>query len=90
VQQIYALRNHRFEINPSANFSLNDPYVAHTGFGLSMNYWISNVLAVGVTGVFFQGLNASSDVNYFVGRSADPADGVRRRSRFRRYPGILF
>ncbi|MDB4929493.1 MAG: hypothetical protein JWM10_1977 [Myxococcaceae bacterium] len=71
VQQIYALRNHRFEINPSANFSLNDPFVSHTGFGLSMNYWISNVLAVGVTGVFFQGLNASSDVNYFVGRSAE-------------------
>ena len=71
VQQIYALRNHRFEINPSANFSLNDPFVSHTGFGLSMNYWISNVLAVGVTGVFFQGLNATSDVNYFVGRSAE-------------------
>ncbi len=71
VQQIYALRNHRFEINPSANFSLNDPFVSHTGFGLSMNYWISNVLAVGVTGVFFQGLNSTSDVNYFVGRSAE-------------------
>lgn len=71
VQQIYALRNHRFEINPSANFSLNDPYVSHTGFGLSLNYWISNVLAVGATGVFFQGLNATSDVNYFVGRSAE-------------------
>ena len=71
VQQIYALRNHRFEINPSANFALNDPFVAHTGFGLSMNYWISNVLAVGVTGVFFQGLNSTSDVNYFVGRSAE-------------------
>lgn len=71
VQRIYALRNHRFEINPSANFSLNDPFVQHTGFGLSMNYWISNVLAVGVTGVFFQGLNSSSDVNYFVGRSAE-------------------
>jgi hypothetical protein len=27
------------------------------------------VLAVGVTGVFFQGLNCTSDVNYFVGRS---------------------
>ncbi len=71
VQRIYALRNHRFEINPSANFSLNDPYVQHTGFGLSLNYWISNVLAVGLTGVFFQGLNTTSDVNYFVGRSAE-------------------
>ncbi len=69
VQQIYALRNHRLELTPSLNVSLNDPFVSHVGVGLSANYWISNVLAVGLTGVFFQGLNASSDVNYFVGRS---------------------
>lgn len=69
VQQISALRNHRLEISPNANFSLNDPFVSHTGFGLTLNYWISNVLAVGLTGVFFQGLNAPSDVNLFVGRS---------------------
>ncbi|MBI5513598.1 MAG: outer membrane beta-barrel domain-containing protein [Deltaproteobacteria bacterium] len=69
VQQIYALRNHRVEFTPSVNVALNDPYVAHTGFGLSASYWISNVLSVGLTGVFFQGLNVPSDVNYFVGRS---------------------
>ena len=69
VQQIYALRNHRLELTPTANFALNDPFVSHTGFGLNANYWISNVLAVGLTGVFFQGLNAQSDVNVFVGRS---------------------
>jgi len=56
VQQIFALRNRRLELTPTANFSLNDPFVQHTGFGLNANYWISNVLAVGVTGVFFQGL----------------------------------
>lgn len=70
VQQISALRNHRLEISPNANFSLNDPFVSHTGFGLTLNYWISNVLAVGITGVFFQGLNSPSNVNLFVGRSA--------------------
>lgn len=69
VQQIYALRNHRVELSPTANFSLNDPFVQHTGFGLTANYWITNVLSVGVTGVFFQGLNVPSDVNRFVGRS---------------------
>ena len=69
VQQIYALRHRRFEINPSVNFALNDPFVSHTGFGLTMNYWTSNVLSVGVTGVFFQGLNGTSDVNYNVSRS---------------------
>jgi outer membrane beta-barrel protein len=71
VQQIFALRNRRLELTPTANFSLNDPFVQHTGFGLNANYWISNVLAVGVTGVFFQGLNAPSDVNLFVGRSTN-------------------
>ena len=69
AQQIYALRNRRFEINPSVNIALNDPFVSHTGFGLTMNYWISNVLSVGLTGVFFQGLNSVSEVNYNVGRS---------------------
>ncbi len=68
VQQIYALRNRRLELSPTANFSLNDPYVQHTGFGLTANYWISNVLAVGVTGVYFP-FNTVSDVNLFVGRS---------------------
>ncbi len=71
VQQIFALRNRRLELTPTANFSLNDPFVQHTGFGLNANYWISNVLAVGVTGVFFQGLNVPSDVNLFVGRSTN-------------------
>ena len=69
AQQLYALRNRRFEINPSVNIALNDPFVSHTGFGLTMNYWISNVLSVGLTGVFFQGLNSVSEVNYNVGRS---------------------
>lgn len=73
AQQIYALRNRRFEINPSVNVALNDPFVSHTGIGLTMNYWISNVLSVGLTGVFFQGLNSVSDVNYNVGRSTQLA-----------------
>jgi outer membrane beta-barrel protein len=69
VQRIFALRYHRVELTPTANFALNDPFVSHTGFGLTANYWISNVLAVGLTGVFFQGLNVPSNVNLQVGRS---------------------
>jgi outer membrane beta-barrel protein len=71
VQRIYALRNRRMELSLNANFAVNDPFVSHTGFGLTANYWISNVLAVGLTGVFFQGLNSPSDVNFLVGRSAN-------------------
>jgi len=48
VQQIYALRLKRLELAPSAAFTLNDPYLKHYGLGLALNYWFTNVLAVGV------------------------------------------
>jgi len=70
VQQIYALRNRRFELQPSVGVSLNDPYVSHTGFGLAANYWVTNVLAVGANFVWFQGLNSRSDLDVRVARSA--------------------
>ncbi len=69
VQQIYALRNRRFELRPMAGFSLNDPFVSHTGAGLSASFWVSNVLAVGANFVWFQGLNGRSDVDYRLARS---------------------
>ena len=64
VQQIYALRYHRFEVNPYWSFTLNDQFVGHPGPGLSINYYISNVLAVGVNGNFYAGLNSDSDFNF--------------------------
>src|SRR5262245_51045608 len=39
VQQIYALRLHRWEIAPSAAFNMNDPFLSHPGVGLAVNYW---------------------------------------------------
>lgn len=50
VQQIYALRNQRVEIQPQWAFSLNDQFVNHPGPVLAVNYYITNVLAVGVNG----------------------------------------
>lgn len=47
VQQIYALRLKRFEIAPSMAFTLNDPFLSHPAAGLALNYWFTNVLAVG-------------------------------------------
>lgn len=64
VQQIYALRNHRFELNPYWMFSLNDQFVSHPGPGLGANYYITNVLAVGVNGMWYGGLNVDSDFNF--------------------------
>ena len=64
VQQIYALRYHRFEIQPYWSFSLNDQFVSHPGPGLALNYYITNVLAIGLNGNFYAGLNGDSDFNF--------------------------
>lgn len=64
VQQKYFLRARRFEINPFWAFSLNDQFVSHPGPGLSINYYITDVLAFGVHGTFYEGLNVDSDFNF--------------------------
>lgn len=69
VQQIYALRNNRVELMPSFGFTLNDPFVSHPNFGLGVNYWITNVLAIGANINWYQGLESRSDLNFHVQRS---------------------
>jgi len=69
VQQVYALRINRVELLPSIAFTINDPYVSHTALGLGLNYWFTNVLAVGVNFLWYQGLSSESDLNFFVRRS---------------------
>lgn len=64
VQQIYALRRHRFEVNPYWSFSLNDQFVTHPGPGLAINYYLTNVLAVGVNGTYYQPFNGDADFNF--------------------------
>jgi outer membrane beta-barrel protein len=70
VQQIYALRYHRFEVNPYFGLTLNDQFVSHDGPGLGLNFYITNVLAIGVNGNFYQGLNSSSAFNLQTSRAA--------------------
>ena len=53
VQQIYALRLKRFELAPSAAFTVNDPYLSHPGLGVAANYWFTNVLAVGLNFIWY-------------------------------------
>lgn len=64
VQQIYALRRGRFELMPYWSFSLNDQFVGHLGPGLGANYYLTNVLAVGINGTFHQPFNSDSDFNF--------------------------
>jgi outer membrane beta-barrel protein len=70
VEQIYALRYHRFEIQPYWSFTLNDQFVSHNGPGLGLNYYITNVLAVGLNGNLYAGLNGDSAFNFETRRAA--------------------
>lgn len=69
VQQLYALRINRVELAPSFAFTINDPYTSRRGFGVGFNYWWTNVLAVGLNFLWYQGLEQESDLNFFVRRS---------------------
>jgi outer membrane beta-barrel protein len=64
VQQIYALRRSRFELMPYWSTSLNDQFVGHLGPGLGVNYYLTNVLAIGLNGTFYQPFNSDSDFNF--------------------------
>lgn len=69
VQQIYALRINRVELAPSAAFTLNDPFVSHPAIALGLNYWWTNVLAIGANFLWYEGLENESQLNFFVRRS---------------------
>src|SRR5580658_5170479 len=70
VQQQYVIKAGRFEIMPYFEFTLNDQFVSHDAPGLALNYYITQVLAVGVNGNSYQGLNADSNFNFQNRRAA--------------------
>ncbi len=53
VQQIYALRQLRFELAPYAGLTMNDQFVAHPSIGLATNFYITNVIGVGLNGNYY-------------------------------------
>jgi outer membrane beta-barrel protein len=69
VQQVYALRARRFDFQPSFGVSLNDPYVQHQSISLALSYYITEVLAAGISFNWYGGLGAETDLNYSVGRA---------------------
>ncbi|MAQ18274.1 MAG: outer membrane beta-barrel domain-containing protein [Sandaracinus sp.] len=72
VQQIYALRLNRLELAPSAAFTINDPFVSHPAVSVALNYWFTNVLALGVNFLWYQWgdpTSRESDLNFFVRRA---------------------
>ena len=70
VQQIYALRVRRFEIQPYWAFTLNDQFVSHNAPGIAINYYISNVLAIGANFNYHQPFNVDQEFNAQVRRAA--------------------
>jgi outer membrane beta-barrel protein len=70
VEQIYALRRFRLELNPYWGFTLNDQFVSHDGPGADIKFYVTNVLAIGVNGNLYQGLNGDSDFNFENRRAA--------------------
>ena len=63
VQQIYALRRERFEIQPYWSLTMNDQFVSHPAPGIALNYYITNVMAIGANFNWYQGLNSESAFN---------------------------
>ncbi len=70
VQRMYVLRTGRFELSPAYSQTFNDQYVSHPSLGAGLNYWITNVLAVGANFLWYQGLETDSDLNFSIRRSA--------------------
>jgi outer membrane beta-barrel protein len=66
---MYVVRNGRFELAPSIAFTTNDQFVTHDALAVALNYWVSNVLAVGASFLWYQGLESESDLNFSVRRS---------------------
>lgn len=59
VQRQRFLKKKRFEVQPQAGITVNDPFVRHYTVGLELNYWITNRMAVGLTGTAFFGNKTS-------------------------------
>jgi outer membrane beta-barrel protein len=70
VQQQYVIKAGRFEIMPYFEITMNDQFVGHNAPGLALNYYITQVLAVGVNANWYDGLNADSEFNFQNRRAA--------------------
>lgn len=70
VEQVFALRVRRFELQPYWAITLNDQFVTHPGPGIGLNYWITQVLAIGINGTYYQPFNNDSEFNFQTRRAA--------------------
>jgi outer membrane beta-barrel protein len=59
VQRQRFLKKKRFDIQPQFGITANDPFVRHYVVGAEFNYWLTNRMAVGLTGTGFFGNKTS-------------------------------
>ncbi|MCP4680087.1 MAG: outer membrane beta-barrel domain-containing protein [Deltaproteobacteria bacterium] len=69
VQRIYALRAGRVDLQPSFGVSMNDPYMQHQAISLGAAYFITEVLAAGVSFNFYRGLDSETNLNFEMSRA---------------------
>jgi outer membrane beta-barrel protein len=69
LQRIYALRAGRVDLQPSFGISLNDPYVQHMSFSVAASYYLTEILAIGLSFNVYGGMNAITDLNYQTSRA---------------------
>jgi outer membrane beta-barrel protein len=70
VQQRFIIKKHRFELQPFWGVTLNDQFVGHPGPGLAANFYITEVMAVGINGQYYEPFNNESAFNAQVRRAA--------------------
>jgi len=70
VQQRFIIKKHRFELQPFWGITLNDQFVGHPGPGLAANFYITEVMAVGINGQYYDPFNNESAFNAQVRRAA--------------------
>lgn len=70
VQQVFVLRVRRVELRPYWGLTLNDQFVSHNAPGLGLNYWITQVLAIGANANYYDPFNRDSDFNFQTRRAA--------------------
>ena len=69
VQQVYALRAGRVDLQPSFGISMNDPYVQHQSISVGAAYYITEVLAAGISFNWYRFLDATTDLNFSLSRA---------------------
>lgn len=70
VQPRFILKRFRVEFQPYWGVTLNDQFVDHPAPGLGINFYITEVLAVGVNGNYYQPFNVDKEFNFQVRRAA--------------------